>query len=166
MNMLKFKKTVVTGLIYMMFMALVPLSLPAAKTRHGATVEVTMVDGRLARGELLAVRNDSLLVYDRAADQGQNLDLKQIDQVNVVKKSKIGLGLAIGLGVGLVLGCDPETNVHNEFYWAKSMAGFGLLGGIVGAFSSTEKKFSMAGVSSPVIQFKLKWLRHYARDQD
>jgi hypothetical protein len=150
--------------IMLIVLAAQPLS--ANRERRGSTVVVTMTDGSQVKGELLAVKNDSLLVYDRAADQGQNLDLKQIDQVNVVKKSKIGLGLAIGLGVGLVLGCDPETNVHNEFYWAKSMAGFGLLGGIVGAFSSTEKKFSMAGVSSPVIQFKLKWLRHYARDQD
>jgi hypothetical protein len=139
-----------------------------AKERRGATVEVTMTDGSLVRGELLTVKADALLVYDSAARQGKNIDLRQVTKVRVLKKSKFGQGLLIGLGVAV--GMSVIQSKKNEFGFVFTFIGIGsqtaLFGGIIGAVAGIDKKISLAGVSSQDILFNLEQLKRHAREQN
>ena len=55
----------------MIFLIWSSCPLKAASERRGATVTVTLTDGNRVKGELLAVRTDFLLVYDRDARLGK-----------------------------------------------------------------------------------------------
>jgi hypothetical protein len=133
MNIIQCNKIIVTALIFTMFVALANQPLPA-KERRGSTIEVTMTDGSKIKGELLAVKADALLVYDSAARQGKNIDLRQVTKVRVLKKSKFGQGLLIGLGVAV--GMSVIQSKKNEFGFVFTFIGIGsqtaLFGGIIG----------------------------------
>jgi hypothetical protein len=171
MNIFKNNKLIVTTLIFVMFMALVRPPLLTAKERRGATVVVTMTDGRgVVKGELLAVKADALLVYDKDAGQGKILDLQQVVRVKVLKKSKTLKGMAIGFGVGLVIIFGsrlkfPNTGKDEEFHNLGFPFISGLCGGLLGALTSTPKKFLLAGESLESMQQNLERLKRYAREQ-
>ena len=150
-----------------MIVSLLAQPLPA-KERRGATVEVTMTDGSKVRGELLAVKVDALLIYDRDSGQGRSIDLQQVNHVTLLRKLKFLTGIAIGLGVGLVVGANPEKNVHIDNYWLRTCYTFAVIGGLLnGAVTiNAEKIITLAGVSPQTWQKKLEWLEHYAREQD
>ena len=171
MDFLISKKMLAVALSLVILMALVRLPLQAAKERRGSTVEVTMIDGSQVKGELLAVKSDVLLVYNRAAGQGKSLNLQQAAKVKVLKKSKFLTGLAIGLGGGLVMavgsGFKWPFNGNNE---EMSNLIFPLVtswfGGILGGFAGMSEKFSLAGESSRSLQQNLVRLKRHAREQD
>jgi len=168
MNIIKNKKTIATTLTFVLVMTLAGLPLPA-KERRGSSVVVTMTAGRgVVKGELLAVKADTLLVYDQNANQGKSIDLKDVFQVKVLKKSKVGEGLLIGLGVGLVVAVisydKTEEFAGIGFLTIPPMAG--LCGGLFGALSGIHEKFSLAGASSHTLHENLNRLKRYAREQD
>jgi len=165
MNILTSNKFVATTLIFMLSITLASLPL-SAKKRQGSTVVVTLIDGSEVKGELLAVKTDVLLVYDRDAGTGGSIDLRQVDQVKVFKKSKILASLAIGLGIGLALGLNPEKNVHIDDYWLKISIPSVLIGGILGVGLSIPEKFFLAGESSRIVRLNLDCLRVYAREKE
>ena len=141
----------------------------AARERRGATVLVTMTEGSMVKGELLAVKSDALLVFDSSARQGKNIDLQQVTEVRVLKKSKFGEGLLIGLGVAVGMSAIMQSK-KNEFGFVFTFLGvgsqLGLFGGIIGAVAGIDKKISLVGVSSQDILFNLEQLKLYAREQD
>lgn len=173
MNIFIIKKLIAAALSLMIFMALAVLPLSAAKERRGATVEVTMTDGSQVKGELLTVKNDSLLIFDRDAGQGKNIDLRQVAQVKLFKKGKFLPWLAIGVGVGLAIGFfqysqyeKSEKGGMSELTIAAQTPVTSLCGGILGAFAGIHEKFSLAGASSRIAQKNLERLKRYARDRD
>jgi hypothetical protein len=85
-------------------LALLLLSLPtwlSARERRGANLVVTLKDGQQIKGELIAVKPDSLLLLD-SAGADQSVDLAGIRSVRIVRRSKALLGAACGLLAGLV----------------------------------------------------------------
>lgn len=167
MSFIKGKKIVVVALIFVMFIALAHQPLLAAKERRGATVVVTMADGRLIKGELLAVKSDALLIYDHDAGRGENLDLQQVIRVKLFRKSKALQGLAIGFGVGLAMGVLIPHEHYNDVVFHGLLPTYtSFVGAIIGIFSCLPKNFSLAGASPLVKQSKLEWLGQYAREQD
>jgi hypothetical protein len=181
MNVYKNKKTIATALTFVMVMTLTGLPL-AAKEQRGSMVRVTMTDGNIAKGELLSVKTDALLLYDQNARQGMSLDLQQVVQVNVLKKSKFGKGVIIGMGVGVGLSLlsnliNGPTSHHSGY--GDALIGLlvvapisGLCGGLIEASAginkkfSLDKKFSMDGISSSEFQQNLEQLKRYARERD
>ncbi len=149
------KKIMSPSWVFVMVCALASLTL-AAKERRGATVMVTMTDGNRVKGELLAVRSDFLLVYDRDARLGKSLDLQQVAQVRIYKKPKFLAGLTIGLGVGLAASIYNLNKIDRESlmplveivgsFLPLPVAVFG--GGMLGGLFSIPKKISLAGESS------------------
>lgn len=171
MIIFKYKKTIAASLVFLLVMTLAGLPLPAAKARRGSTVEVIMADGSVVKGELLAVKSDVLLIYDKDAGQGNSLDLQHVAQIKALKKSKLGKGLLIGLGVGFGL-CVYNNwimgrhNGLNEYSYAFIFPVTIPLGGIIGTLASIPKKFSLAGAASEIRLEKLKKLTRYARERD
>lgn len=170
MSFIKGKKIVVMTLIFVMCIVLAHQPLTAAKERRGSTVEVTMTDGRTVKGELLAVKPDALLIYNQDAGQGKNLDLRQVVQVKVIKKSKIlaGLGIGLGLGLGILIGTGcKELNCESYLEMRKILLlpVFSLIGVMIGAEASF-RRFDIAEAPSLAVPKKLERLKRYAREQD
>ena len=170
MKYLKGNKDVAITLTVVLAIALA--GLPLAAVTKGATVEVTMADGNWVKGELLAVRSDFLLVYDRDARLGKSLDLQQVAQVRVYRKPKLLAGLAIGLGVGLAVSIYNLKKIDHEslmplFEIVRSflpLPAAGLSGGLLGAFGSIPSKYSLAGLSQQIVQRNLIRLKRFARE--
>jgi hypothetical protein len=128
-------------------------------------VVVTMNDGSQVKGELLAVKGDALLVYNQDALHGERIDLQRVAQVKIFRRSKLLTGLAIGLGIGIVIGSNPEKNVHIDSYWSQTMIAFGLIGGILGAVPSFFPEIISLDISR-TRQENLEQLKRLARERD
>jgi hypothetical protein len=111
-----------------------PLNLAAKK--KGAQLLIEKKDGQVIEGELLKVKEDSLLLMTSAS--GVTIDIKEIDEIKIKKrKTKSGKGALIGAGVGFLIGgviaCTKYTEVVTDEY----NPGFGkrlVVGGMLGAF--------------------------------
>jgi hypothetical protein len=135
----------------------------AARERRGATVLVTMTDGSVAQGELLAVKSDALLIFNNASGLGRSFDLLQIDRVRVMKKSKALNGLAAGLEVGLAVSLyyyiRSDQHENSGLAFVTVMPITGLIGGILGALSGREDEFAIAGAPPEERELNLDALR-------
>jgi hypothetical protein len=171
MNIRRFKKPMGMALTFVMFMALAGLPLPAAKERRGSMVRVTMTDGSTVRGELLAIKGNSLIVYDPNAGQGMGIILEQVAQVKVLKEPKFLSGLGLGLILGLGY-CFHHCEIlgHNEdyermIYMYLPPAG-ALLGGIIGVHAGLTAYYDFDSTTPLSVQKNLQRLKRYARESD
>ena len=164
------KKSLV--LIFALWVIIVSACLPlAARERRGAMVVVTMTDGSQARGELLTVKKNALIVHNPDTGQGWSIDLRQVAHVMVIRESKFLLGTIIGVGIGLgITRCTMKSDDKAGLFYGLGSAllvpAAGLIGGFVGAAAGKDKKIPMAGVSVLIAQQNLERLRRYAREQD
>jgi hypothetical protein len=168
MNIFKNKHYTMVVVVIALFVLFIHMPL-SAKERRGSTVVVTMTDGRIVRGELLAVKADALLIYNY---KGERLDLQQVAQVKVLKKLKPLEGLVIGFGAGVVVGVAMSVAIPHEHYNVGIHLflppEIGCLGGIIGFFAcnSNFRKFSLPGESIQSVQQNLERLKRYAREQE
>jgi hypothetical protein len=129
------------------------------KKNRGAIVVVTKKDGDWARGELLAVKPNGLVVSISETPTGESVSIaiEDIDNVIVVKKLKVGDSILLGglAGAGLFGGITAFSakeeyswlfgtiTVGTQVFWAAFsglLAGI-LVGAIVGAAISANKTF-------------------------
>ena len=145
-----------------------------AKERRGAILEIWEKDGRLIKGELIAVREKSLLVLDTEG-KDVSFDIPDIFSIRVLKKkSKPGKGalkgLLIGGGIGALSGGiagHPDEIVSNGLKTAILSGGIGaLIGAIIGASSGRIKKIIIEGMTDSELQGTLDYLRKNARIRD
>jgi len=145
------------------------LDLPA-KERHGAELVVTKLDGQQIKGELIAVKQNSLLLLSpEGADV--SVDIKDINIIKIEKKSKVAKGAGIGFLVGALPGAllgslsgDPDVEVLGALLGVAILGGVGsLMGALIGAASSQYKKIKIEGKSDAEIKEILEKLRHRAR---
>jgi len=71
-----------------------------AKERAGAEVILAKKDGLVVKGELVAIKNDSVLLVDASGGGDSSIVISDIRSIKIVKGSKAGLGIAIGALVG------------------------------------------------------------------
>lgn len=74
-----------------------PLS---AKEKKGADLIIQKTNGIQVRGELIAVKLNSLILRDRESGAGVSVDIRNIRVLKIKKKSKTLLGAGVGLIVG------------------------------------------------------------------
>jgi hypothetical protein len=165
------KKIIALALTFILIILLARQPLPAAKERRGSTVVVTLTLGRgTAEGELLAVKKDALLIFDHNAGKGERIDVKDIFQVKLVKRSKFFSWAAIGLAGGFVIAGiqhrseDPESLLYGSGFIFFPLQ-FGLLGGIIGAIAGTDIRFPMSGEAPDQVAESLHQLKRYARER-
>lgn len=134
-----------------------------AKEKRGANLKIWKKDGRLINGELIAVKENSLLVLDTEG-KDESIDIGDIIVINIKKQSKPMKGAKKGLWIGGVIGLGGlEDGVANGL---KSVIVFGIIGAgfgaIFGAIPGT-KKIQFAGKTDSKIQKTLDKLRKQAR---
>ena len=147
-----------------------------AKERRGAELLIQKVDGQQIKGELITVKENTLLLLSPIGSD-LSVCIDDVIYIKIVKKSKFMSGairgLPIGLGVGLVMGVmggvslwgESDTSDHTEIFFGSLLGGgiYGfLVGGGIGALSK-DKTFQIKGKSDSEIKEILEKLRTKAR---
>ena len=109
----------------------------SAKERRRAEVVVQKLDGQQVRGELIAVKQDSLLLLDSSTATDVSIDIPGIKTINVIKKSKTALEVGLGLGMGgaaAAVGYGSSSlfwHADERQTWARIGGAIGLLSGVL-----------------------------------
>jgi hypothetical protein len=161
--------------LVIMFLLIYPGNLAAKK--KGAHLVINKQDGQVIEGELLRVKENSLLVMTSAAGNGVTIDINEIIKIRIKKKSGAVKGALIG---GLIVGAGGGAlsymivTADNEARFGDVAIGFAagatigaLLGAGTGAIlSSGYKKIQVKGKSPSQIEKILKKLKKRARFKD
>ncbi len=141
--------------------------------RKGANLIVTKTDGQQVKGELIAVKQASLLLLDSLVGADVSVEMGEIAVIKIIKKSKalIGAfgGFLIGGGAGYLIAyatdkeyaTDPESNVF--LYYGI----LGLVAGLIaGEALGRDKTIKIKGKSPEEIEAVMEKLRSQARITD
>lgn len=156
--------------------------------KKGAELIVQKIVGQQVRGELITVKENSLLLLDSESGADVSVDIREIKLIEIVKKSKslawggIGLisGAVIGALAGYIEGDDPYMSGGTGMFamtgpglfsaddkafmygFSCSIAG-GAIGAIGGAIAGKDKIIQFEGKSETEIRKALNKLRKKAR---
>jgi hypothetical protein len=148
-----------------------------AKARRGSDLVVTKKDGQQIIGELIAIKEKSLLLKDAKSGADVSVNGDEIRIIRIVKKSKVGkgalYGTLIGGGSGALLGFASGDDPPGFMSWTASQkAGLlgislgviGLLSGTIGgALSGIDRIIKLEGKNDIQIRLILEKLRQNAR---
>jgi hypothetical protein len=143
--------------------------------KRGANLVIMMKDGGQIRGELISVKEDSLLLLDT----GVFVDIAGIKVIRIVRKSKASLGAGIGaviVGIGGALfggklvgtfeGDDEDILIGSVIGGALGAASGAGWGAIIGAIAGTDKTIQIERKTDLEIRETLDRLRKKARVRD
>ena len=145
--------------------------------KKGAELIVQKIVGQQVRGELITVKENSLLLLDSESGADISVDIREIKLIEIVKKSKAGTGAVIGLLVGASggalapLGLNMVFNVKPDSPVLKLSLKYALIFGVIGLASGTllgglagqDKTIQIEGKSDLEIKEVLEKLRKKAR---
>ncbi len=165
-------KITATGLAFLLLG--LPISV-LARERRGADVVVTIKEGQEIKGELIAVKPNSLLLLTPAG-KDESIDVAGIREIKVAKKSRAWKGALYGFVAGAVGGIalayavrDTEESVKPIIYPVGAVAGGtagGLIGLGIGALAGKTKTVTVEGTSESALKDVLADLRTMARIPD
>jgi hypothetical protein len=148
-----------------------------AGERRGAMLVVQKKDGTQVEGELIAVKQNSILLLGSSSGTDVSIDVPDIKTIKIIKKSRalsgLGIGILIGGGVGaclgFALGDDPPHIVSFTagqkalvLGGALGVAG-GLIGLIAGSSTGTNQTIQIEGKDTSTVQAVLRSLKPKAR---
>ena len=154
-----------------------------AKERRGAKLIITKKDGQQIKGELIAVKPNSLLLLSTEG-KDVSVSIADIKVIKIVKKSQFWVGAFAGFLMGGAFGAslgisyaDKEKSKPGLLAgymadWAILGYGLGLgaigalLGGFIGASAGKDKTIHFEGMTDLEIKEALDKLRKKARIRD
>jgi hypothetical protein len=167
------RKAISLFLVFSMLVLSIPL---IPKEKRGADLIIQKTDGSQVRGELIAVKNNSLVLLGLSPMVDVTVDIADLKIVRIVNRTNTLSSAGIGLLSGAVLGGAVGLAITDEnSYWfrdstADLVAGilFGgilgaLLGGLGGLVSGTDDTILIEGKSEPEIKYEIEKLRKKAR---
>jgi len=146
--------------LLVVFLLILPADLPAKK-KKGAQLKVTKKDGEIINGELIQVKQKSLLLITNS-ETGATIDINEIRKIRIKKKSKALIGALLGSYIGIISGAlyygysvyeeDSGFNLGGRGLYLIGGGFIGwlpgtLLGVIVGTIAVTDKKILVEGKS-------------------
>jgi hypothetical protein len=153
--------------------------------KPGAIVIIQKIEGVEIKGELIAVKENSLLLKEQDSGADESVVVGKIKTITITKKSKVLLGCGLGLLIGGAIGAmatSPEAQEASEPMVAAMEAvgegftkGFivicaGLFGSMIGGFIGkevgTNKTIHIEGMPPATIEHYLEDLRKKARVPD
>lgn len=152
----------------------------SARERRGSDLVITLKDGQTVTGELIAVKQDSLLLLN-SVGKDESVDIAGIGSIRIVMKSRGGTGFLIGFFAGAIVGGVAGYIVGSgsvEYNQAEegqkvalavgglSAAAGGLIGLGIGAAAGKDKTIQLEGISEPDRAIALDGLRRKARITD
>ena len=165
--------------LFLVFSILV-LSGNLCAKKKGADLIVQKTDGIQIRGELIAVKENSLLLLNRLSGTDVTVDVSDIRLIKIMQKSNTlsygVLGFFVGGMIGYAIGYDQgnksKIQIISPSYTGLAGAGIGSvlagLGGVlIGAMvSNSSKTVQFEGKSDSEIQEILNEIRKKARIQN
>jgi hypothetical protein len=146
-----------------------------AKERRGSEVVVHFKDGQQVRGELIAVKQNSLLLKESEKGTDVSVEVSEIKVIIIVKKSKAVTGAIVGGVVGVIggvaLGYASEYSEYGEIAHPSTLVKAGLFlgavcaiaGMLVGIPLGIDQTVQIEGKTDPDINKLLEDLRKKAR---
>ena len=148
-----------------------------AKERKGADVIIQKTDGTQVRGELIAVKQTSLLLLERESGADVTVNVGDVSVITIAKKWNAGNGFLIGSIVGAVSGAGfaaymmanpifgESEFLVGAFIGTTLFSGLvvGGIGILISGLSSKDKIIQFEGMSDLEIQEILEKLRNKAR---
>jgi hypothetical protein len=146
--------------------------------KKGAQVMIDRTDGQVVKGELLSVKQSSLLVMTTASNSGVTIEMNEIDKIGIKRKSKFGKGALLGGIIGVAGGAVLGGNAGSELErWEEGSirsgaikggivvgAACAVVGGIVSSISLKKyKTFQVKGKSPSELAMVMKRLEKKAR---
>ena len=140
--------------------------------KKGAEIVIQKKDGQRIKGELIAVKKDSLLLMEERYEEDITVGIEDIEMVKIVKKSKAGMGALFGLLAGGAIGGAIYAGADKDEMFADmgaaiSGAAVGVLvltlGTLMGAQAGADIKYAIDGKSDSEIRGILLELRAKAR---
>ena len=167
------------GFLRTLFVVILSLAFLApvlgAKEKRGAELVISKKDGAVVKGELLAVKEEDLIIMDESTPGGVTVSLKDARSVKVVKHGQTVLVLGsafIGGAIGAATGYATQTGQHGLLagYLKGPAAGIGagigvLAGALVGAMIGSDKTLKIANADPGSIRSVIDQLRPLARDR-
>ena len=149
------------------------LALPgalSARERRGADLVIALKDGHQVRGELIAVKPDSLLLLGLDG-KDESVVVADIATIRIVRRSKAWQGLLYGFVPGAVGGAVWASQNSDDMGWLAGIMGglvvgaaSGLVGLAAGVGAGLDSEISFAGLSGPDISRSLSRLSRKARE--
>lgn len=147
--------------------------------KPGIMIRIHKKDNQKMRGELIAVKKESLLLLDYKSGTDINIDIGDINIIGIEKKSKLwkgaGYGFLIGGVIGLALGGSESKSGDSLTLSPGPSVGFyiifigvfgALIGGVAGSNIRDVEEIQVKGKSKEEIQSMLENLRKKARVPD
>jgi hypothetical protein len=146
-----------------------------AKERKGADLIIQKTDRQRVRGELIAVKQDSILLLEKYSGADMTIDFRDIGIIKIVKKSKalaaslagLFLGGAVGYVIGYSVVSEKDILLSKEegggIGAAIGGASCALIGVGIGLAIGADKTIHFEGKSDAEIKEILEKLRKKAR---
>ena len=142
-----------------------------AKERQGAQIIVYKLNDQYFRGELIAVKQKTLLLLDAKSNTDVVVNINDVRGIVVVRTPYVVLGLLVGSIVGYLVGAGIAVTEGYEQpgqgYWAVGVTCIGgIIGAITGGIVGIDKKIRIHDRSEKEVQNALEELRKIARVPD
>lgn len=126
-----------------------------AKEKKGAELIIQKTDGNQVRGELIAVKENSLLLLERDSGADVSVGASDIKTITIVKKSKTGTYVWTLLPIGAVIGAAVSTCWRGGLVSDATLTTIGIaVGGISGILIGVI--IGTAARNDEIIQFEDK----------
>lgn len=152
------RKTISLFLVVSVLVLSIPLS---AKERKGTDLIIQKTDETQISGELIAVKNYSLLLLEKESGIDKTVDIMEISVITIVKKSRALWYFIAGAGLGVLI--DQTNNNPSGRGKVAYGVGSGLIAGLVGLIVAMDRSFRTEGKSDSEIREILEQLRKKAR---
>ena len=143
--------------------------------KPGVNLVIQTIEGQQVRGELIAVKRNSLLLKQSESGVDVSVSVREIEVIKIKRKLGVLLGASLGLMFGMGLGyvvskaIEPEKSfIDYEYIGIPIGAVAGLLLGLVIGLTApgADKKIQFEGKSDSEIKKILDDLRKKARVPD
>ena len=177
--MIRMKKFTALFLVFSILLLSMPL---AAKERKGADLIIQRTDYTQIRGELIAVKQTSLVLLERESGGDVTINVDEIGIIVILKKSKALFGVVLGVLIGgisgALIGRAAADKEGTKFFDMSPMINImlygtlvgvigaiigGSIGGVLGAGAGKGETIQIEGKSDAEIQEILEKLRKKAR---
>ena len=103
-----------------------------AKEKRGAELQIQKKDGEEVRGELIAIKQNSLLILDSVLKTDLSVDIDEIKVIIIMKISKALVGVIVGGALGALLGFMTNSAPSKGFTIDYGRGGNTVVGGVLG----------------------------------
>ncbi len=149
-----------------------PLGL-IAQEKKGANLVIEKLDGEQIRGELITVRESSLLLLSESGVD-VSVDITAVEAITIEKESKALLGAGLAFVIGTTcFAFTSVASVEGEYSFFEVLPAAmiinipsAIIGAIIGKSIGRDKTFQIEGKTDSEIQESLEYLRKKARIPD